>query len=69
MSSRKHPLCRIALLCALLGLISLLPCLIGSHGQLLYYGDYESGLMSGMESSYQYICQHTDYDSLLLEWK
>ena len=40
MSSRKHPLCRIALLCALLGLISLLPCLIGSHGQLLYYGDY-----------------------------
>lgn len=36
---------------------------------LLYYGDYESGLMSGMESSYQYICQQTNYDSLLLEWK
>lgn len=40
MSPRKHPLCRIALLCALLGLLSLLPCLIFSHGQLLYYGDY-----------------------------
>ena len=40
MSSRKHPLCRIALLCALIGLLSLLPCLIGSHGQMLYYGDY-----------------------------
>lgn len=36
---------------------------------LLYYGDYESGLMSGTETSYQYICQQTDYESLLLEWK
>ncbi|MDO5549036.1 MAG: YfhO family protein [Eubacteriales bacterium] len=40
MSSNRHPLRRTALLCALAGLLSLLPCLVGSQGQLMHYGDY-----------------------------
>lgn len=40
MSPKRTPLVRIALLCALLGLLSLLPCIIPYQGQLVYYGDY-----------------------------
>lgn len=40
MSANRHPLCRTALLCAFVGLLCLLPCLIGSHGQLMHFGDY-----------------------------
>ncbi|MGN1014908.1 MAG: YfhO family protein [Butyricicoccus sp.] len=38
--SKQHPLLRTALLCILVGALCLLPCLIGSDGQLVYYGDY-----------------------------
>lgn len=37
---------------------------------LQYYGEYESGLMTGLETGdYGYLCQPTMYDGLLLEWK
>ncbi len=39
-SQKRPPLVRIALLCALLGLLCLLPCIIPYQGQLVYYGDY-----------------------------
>lgn len=40
MPQTKTPLARIALLCALLGLLCLLPCIVPYQGQLVYYGDY-----------------------------
>ena len=37
---------------------------------MLYFGSYESGLMSGRErQNYANLCQPTIYDSLLLEWR
>lgn len=37
---------------------------------LLYLGDYESGLMTGLETEvYNYLCQPEMYNNLLLEWK
>lgn len=36
----SHPYRKAALLCVIVGIISLLPCLISGGGQLVYYGDY-----------------------------
>ncbi len=40
MQNTKKCYLRIALLCALIGLLSLLPCFLSYRGQLVYYGDY-----------------------------
>ncbi len=40
MQTSRHPYLKTVLLCLLVGLLSLAPCLLANGGQLVYYGDY-----------------------------